>query len=215
MSTKDDAEIKKMEKSLRDCDGDIPQTGFNGLQSIARSLVYSPINKLKNNEKDIKIGDATLDQFSRLFERFDKRDFRISKFFEDHRHESLYAFLTPYKNGILQYVLNDFLESKGYQILHTMCSAYADEEETKIAEIKCDIDKTFNAYLDATILCYNPKNDGRICIEITVDQHRGGLSYLIFFNEVAKDFWSEWQEYAKNNNFYKGKKINAMCDFLE
>ena len=123
--------------------------------------------------------------------------------------------MTPYRNGVLQYVLSDFLELKGYKILQTMSSAYADEEETKVAEIKCDVDETFNVYLDATILCYNPENEGRICIEITLDQHRGGVSLMIFFNDIAKNFWSEWQEYGKKKNFYKGKKINAMCDFLE
>ena len=81
MSKDKESKVKELETSLSECSGETDTTGFNELQIVARSLAYSPVNKLHDGENDIKVKDSTLGQFARLFERFDKRDFRISKFF--------------------------------------------------------------------------------------------------------------------------------------
>lgn len=61
----------------------------------------------------------------------------------------------------------------------------------------------------------NKKTKERIALFTNPNYDGSMQNYSVFSLKKPKDFWEGWLSYSKKNNFYKSKKINPFCSFLE
>jgi len=190
-------------------------SGFDLFRDIKRQLERLKLDSLTDEERNTKIINATIGHFSKLFERFSTWEARIEGFLHDVDYENIVESKNVYENNLLQFCMRDFFEKNGYYAVQEISSEYSDFKGPQKSRVKCSQTEEFDVYTDATIFYYNPDKDARLVISLTYDPHGHHTNYLIAYDEKSTHIWKDWNDFAKENNFYKGKKIDAVCNFLE
>jgi len=189
--------------------------GIAALERLDRTLEQAPLDGLSDEDRKAKLSDCTLGQFAKLFERFDEHDLMIRDFFNDIPYTKINNTQFSYDNNIIQFTMKDFFESKGYRLLFETTSEYSTEQNPQKASIKISLTEEFEIYTDAILFFVNENTDSRFCLELIFDPNRMATEYVIRNDDQGKTLWKEWEEYAKEHNFYRGQKIDAFGEFLE
>ncbi|HUS49386.1 MAG TPA: ATP-binding protein [Candidatus Paceibacterota bacterium] len=180
--------------------------------------VYRKIRKRKEinkEDRDIPAIDATLGQLSDTFKNNNYFHNKLSSFFTDESFQNRVEIISTYENNIMQFCLSDFLKIKGFKPLYACSSEYSDSETPKKRSVQHDTNKYFDSYSDVSLFLINEEKKLRLCLSIYFDEHRGCAEIFLWYDNEEADIWQEWKEYSKENNFYKNKKIDGFCNFLE
>jgi hypothetical protein len=186
----------------------------DGVQQVTASGPQSSLSKTKDSK--VKLFDANLSQISDIFSNDDLGVLKLTKFFNNKKYQSVDMNSSFYIHNILQYQLKTFLKNNDYKIVNQFCiSKYSSVVEPKMSIAYSSPDKSFTIYKKAYILMENKKTKEKIAIYTSPNYDGSMQNYSIFALKKPKDFWEKWLSYSKENNFYKGQKINPFCSFLE
>jgi len=174
-----------------------------------------PMNSLTDEDKKTPVASATIEQFAKIFERFEEFEARIKMFFGENAYFSIVASENVYHHNLLQFCMAEFFENEGFEKVFEAPSEWSDNEQPMISEAYCDLNKKFKVYLDAIIFFANEKTGSRFCVEMDTDPNSGITSYRYFYDDKSLYLKEAWTKYAKEHNFYRGKKIDATCQFLD
>jgi len=189
--------------------------GIFALERLERTLEQAPLDGLSDEDRKEKLSDCTLGQFAKLFERFDEHDLMIKDFFNDIQYTKINNTQFSYDNNIIQFTMADFFESKGYNLIFETTSEYSTEQDPQKSSIKISLTEEFDIYTDAILFFVNEDTGSKFCLELIYDPNRMATEYTIRNDDKSKTLWKEWEEYAKEHNFYKGQKIDAIGEFLD
>lgn len=168
----------------------------------------------------IRLADATLPQYAMALRSAEGESFRemaIRKFFEDKAYkESSHNGLTTYTHFKHQWVHSKFwTEVMGFEMVWETNYGYMDEIPAQMTSMEYEPKKTMQVYKNATVFFEKKNKDSteRIVIHIQKNDHDGTFDYDIYHQD--KHYFDEWTTLADQKNFYRGKKINASCGFLD
>lgn len=215
--------MRRMPKNNKGC---VSEKKFFDEDTSSGIGMIKPVSYETNNSEDLgppisesetntKIIDMNIGQLYRLLDgsNYNYQRFTLKRFFGNTNFSSIQEEVCNYRNNVLQFVQNDFFKNKGYSLVSELPSSRNSGSVPKKSSIQCDIDKHFIAYADALVFYQNKKSD-KIAIFFSFDSYSGQTYYELFSSDNPDVIWEEWQEYAKKNNFYKNKKIDANCGFL-
>jgi AAA+ superfamily predicted ATPase len=178
--------------------------------------IFIPIARKLDAETEKKLlSKASLGDMSKLLTPTDLELSIIRDFLEQDKYTSINETVSFYVHHILQFNQSAFFESKGFV---KVCDCGVDQNsitEVTLTTIPCDLDKTFVCYETGNIFYENKETKERIIISIRHSYDRRAVYYTITAKQINKLLWEEWLDFAKKNNFYKGKKIDANCGFLK
>jgi SpoVK/Ycf46/Vps4 family AAA+-type ATPase len=141
---------------------------------------------------------------------------KLAEFFNNKKYQSVDMNSSFYIHNILQYQLKTFLKNNDYKIVDKFyISKYSAIVEPKMSIAYSSPGKSFTIYIKAFIFMENKKTNERIALFTSPNYDGSMQNYSIFALKSPKDFWEKWLSYSKQNNFYKGQKINPLCNFLE
>jgi len=170
----------------------------------------------KNKHSKVKLFDSSLGQISDIFSNEDLGIAKLAEFFNNKKYQSVDMNTSFYIHNILQYQLKTFLKNKNYKIVNQFCvSRHSAIVEPKMSIAYSSPGKSFTIYKKAYIFMENKKTKERIALFTNPNYDGSMQNYSVFSLKKPKDFWEGWLSYSKKNNFYKSKKINPFCSFLE
>jgi cell division protease FtsH len=163
----------------------------------------------------IKLADATLADLTDILIKgngFGHEGVWIKSFFGSSNYAVVEETLSQYQHNTCQYIMDDFFGEKNFKkIGHT----YFDEggELAVIYEnLEIDLKQFQKVYKSAFVMYENDKS--KICVSIN-KYSRSEVIYRLYAGTDMTDLLSQWIEYGRIHNVYKGKKIDANCQFLE
>ena len=194
---------------------------FGGtMKSIPPPVGFRPFSSRKHNkinqENDSTLAiKSTLGQLREVFKKSNYLHDKLDSFFTNETFQNRSELVSTYENNIMQFCLNDFLKLKGFEVIYACSSEYTDNETPKKRSIQYDINKYFDSYSDVTLFLINEEKKLRLCLSIYFDEHRGCAEMFLWYDQEEADIWQEWKDHSKENNFYRCKKIDGFCNFLE
>jgi ATP-dependent 26S proteasome regulatory subunit len=187
---------------------------INFLPEIVDMFQDYSTNALTKKEKSKILTECTLGDFSKLFERTDAITIMISEFFGPISYKILHDSKSLYEHNLMQYSMQDFFTKEGYSKIFER--GYEDEsKEAAMTTVNSSANETFRSYIDASLFYENKENNTKLVIQVHYNPYDHRAYYKILFCPKDENFLVKWIEYAKKNNFYKGKKIDANCNFLK
>ena len=170
---------------------------------------------LSATEKKKLLKSCNLEEYRKTVSRQYLETNVLKSFFEDENIFIVAGDEPAYSHNLLQFNMNDFLKLKGFSKVRDF--SIKDEEfvtQSRKFQVQYDNDKFFDAYFEA-YLFYEDKKGKKICIKVDKRYSQNTFYYEFFSTEEDCNLFLEWKEYSKENNFYKGKKLNADCSFLQ
>jgi hypothetical protein len=192
--------------------------GYDGYddQDEPQVTEAGPKKSSKGKDSDVKLFDSNLGQISDIFSNEDLGVLKLAEFFNDKKYQSVDMNSSFYIHNILQYQLKTFLKNNDYKIVDKFCiSKYSAIVEPKMSIAYSAPGKSFTIYKKAFIFMENKKTGERIALFTSPNYDGSMQNYSIFALKNPKTFWEKWLSYSKENNFYRGQKINPLCNFLE
>jgi len=166
-------------------------------------------------EKKIKLKDCNLEEYKKTISRSYLETSVLKSFFKDKSIFIVAEDCPAYTHNLLQFNMSSFFASEGFS---KECDFSIKDEEfitqSRKSQVQYDNDKFFDAYFEAYLFYKNKKNK-KICVKIDKRYSANTFYYEFFSTEEDCDLLLRWKKYSKENNFYKGKKINADCSFLQ
>jgi ATP-dependent Zn protease len=168
-------------------------------EEAAKTLMESTMGSLA---KIIKPDDAEVEKIQSLF---------------CNQHILCESFYTStYMHKLMQYNMQKFFANKNLEMVEEFSIKNNSIIPVAVKEkCQCDINKTFDSYMDAYVVYVYTKTKQKICVNINMDRYDKTATYNIYFTDKKfESLLGEWKEFSKKNNFYKGKKIDAGGGFL-
>lgn len=185
----------------------------------------------KYNLKEIQAVSSTLDELAAAISQGEGNNLKedtITDFFAEQKFsKKAMGWLSGYTHSKLQWVMKEYFEEilKAKKVKMSKLD-YDSESQPVMADIECDLRKTFKVIDDASIFYILP--DGKkIVVTISNDRDESTRHYMIYASshdhnvaeqvtEQLTDIISKkWTELANEKNFYKGKKISCEGRFLD
>jgi len=165
----------------------------------------------------VKLLEANLEQYAmavRSAEGDSFEEIAIRNFFEQDIYTSIcHPNVASYTHNKWQWVFSKFWEdSLGFKKVRETNFGWTDEIPPKKTEMEIDIKKTIQIYSD--VLIFFEKEQTKVVLSLSHNDHNNSYDYEIFFQE-DKNYFTKWQAIADECNFYKNKKIDASCRFLD
>lgn len=170
---------------------------------------------LSATEKKKLLKSCNLEEYKKTISRNCLETSLLKSFFEDKGIFIVAEEFSTYYHNIFQFNINSFFKSEGFSKTHDL--SIKDEEfitQSRKSQVQYDNNKFFDSYFE-TYLFFKDKKDNKICIKIDKRYSNNNFYYEFFSTEENCDLFLKWKEYSKKNNFYKGKKLNADCSFLQ
>ena len=164
-------------------------------------------------EGEIKASDATLKQLWKVHSYFDAQSFLMFKFLSGNNFSVNKKISHPYYHRLMQYNFNKFfLEEKGYKIVDELWEEESNFSVPTRESIAISLTESFSSLSQGIIFLENENE--KVVIKVEERDYDDRYRYEIW-HTCDFDILDEWEKYSRNHNFYKGKKINGNCDFLE
>lgn len=174
--------------------------------------------------ENTKLADATLGEYTEVLIRgngFGHESLWIKSHFGADAFGIVEENVDAYTHNICQYVLKDFFETnQGYT--KSGETYYDDSGEVAVTfeNLETDLDKFVKVYKNAMIMYEKTAENNsstskeKLCVSI----NKYGPREIVYrvYAPLGKDgLLQQWIKYAHANNMYKGKKIDADCQFLK
>ena len=167
-------------------------------------------------QDSIKLADCNLQQFTNALVRgngFGHESIWIKEHFGDKSFGIVEETLGQYGHNICQYVMKDFFEKHlGYTKIKETYYDEGGEVAITYENLETDYKTYQKAYKNAFVM-YKKGTDDIIVVSISKFSSRE-VTYRLFAPADRDTILLDWISYAKKNNMYKGKKIDADCSFL-
>lgn len=171
-------------------------------------------------DKQTLLSEATLEQFTHALIRGNGYGFQnvwIKEFFNGIEYGTIERLLAQYEHNIAQWVMEEFFEKKLGYIKTKEC--YHDESGEIAAtyeNLEYDYLKYKKVYKNAFVFYEKKekKNTEKICVSIDWFTPRE-ITYRVYSSIKCDSIITDWFAFAKENNVYKNKKIDANCNFLK
>ena len=171
---------------------------------------------MKKVEKMVKLADCSLSDFTDALMRgngFGHESLWIKEVFGDAKYGVVEESIGQYEHNICQYVMQDFFEKQmGLQKVKETCYDEGGEIAVTFENLETDYKQHMKVYKSAFIVYQ--RDSKKIAISISKFGPRE-IVYRCFAPYDMENILVEWTNYAKKNNFYRGKKIDADCNFLK
>jgi AAA+ superfamily predicted ATPase len=189
---------------------------FGGSDSFTNGLKRMK-GKKPFDMDSIKLTDAKLSEYAMALRSAEGDSFReiaIREFFGDNTYStSSHSHVTPYTHHKLQWVHKKFWEEiSGFKLVCETDYGWTDEIPPKMMDMDIDLKKTKSIYKSVTLFYEN--GDKKVVIVISKNDHNNSYEYEVYYPEEM-DVFDQWVKIADAENFYKGKKIDASCRFLD
>ena len=177
------------------------------------------------NEKT-RLADATLGEYTEVLIRgngFGHESLWIKAHFGKDAFGIVEENIDGYTHNISQFVMKDFFENvKGYEKVGETYYDDSGEVAVTFENLEHDADKFTKVYKNAMVM-YEKKVDtdaigGDIKQKLCISINKYGPREIVYrlYSPLGKDgLLQEWFKYAHEKNFYKGKKIDADCQYLK
>lgn len=138
----------------------------------------------------------------------------IMDFFQNQQYVSVTEDVGPYQHNTAQVVMQKYFETNlGYKkIMERDPESESSESMAVMEDVEVDFNSTRQIYRDAAIGYQTPK--GEHVLVIIDRREEMEINYRVLSPPHLSGTLKGWFEFAKKENFYKGKKINATCNFL-
>lgn len=187
---------------------------YNILADLFSLCEEYPLSGLSKTDQGTPLSGCTLGQLAKIFERSSREDMVLHQFFGDEKYKIMDDMKNIYEHNLMQHCMKDFFASLGYEKIYE--GGFDDEsKESSSTNVKCSPNKTFSSYTDATLVYVNHDSKSKFMINLNSRRYNQRVYYRFFFDEKSKNVYDEWMKYSKKNNFYKGQKIDADCNFLQ
>lgn len=170
-----------------------------------------------SKDKAISLKDCSLEQFTEAMMKsngFGHDALWIKSHFGTQKYCILEENLEQYMHNICQHSMEKFFtdEVGATKIIETF---YDEGSETAVTYENLATDyQTYMKIYKSAFVVYENKNKERICVYINKYTGRE-ITYRVYAPVAQEKLLIEWMEYARKNNFYKNKKIDADCQFLQ
>ena len=180
-------------------------------------------NMVKNGHRAVQIGDtklaeATLEQYAMALRSAEGDSFReiaIRAFFDGFLYKtSEHSSVTGYSHNKLQWVQKDFWEKAGFTLVLETDYGWTDMVPPKCMDMEIALKEKISIYSTVSLFYKHKKSNDRVVVVISKNHHNNSFRYEVCYTG-SDDFFKKWVELADQNNFYKGKKIDADCRFLD
>ena len=179
---------------------------------------YKNQNSLLESEKTQILSEASLYQIQKVLNtKNNSVEENIYNSFFKGKSPHLYTLnVSQYLHNILQFNMIKFFEKNNFKIVKDIFIRDGCQIMTaKKNKIESNTGQYFDSYCDAMVFLCNKENKDNMIIKIEKNYYGDGKNYYeILSLDENKDWFAEWVKYSKENNFYKGKKIDAHCNFL-
>ena len=196
-----------------------PVTGYSDGYDGYDEEMDSPGTKFAPKTRkysEVKLAESTLGQISDVFSTDDLGLTKLRAFFDNKKYRSIDLNVSCYVHNILQFQLKNFLKSKKYKISDSFwVSKSSVIIEPKMGIAHSDPNKSFTLFKRAYIFIEHEKTKEKLVLFTMPNYDESMQNYSLFSLKDPKSIWEEWISYSKKNNFYKGKKINPFCGFLD
>lgn len=169
---------------------------------------------------NVLFSQATLGEISVLISKEDIEIDAIRSFL-GMTYQSVGDDVCFYTHNILQYNQEAFFKKEGYKKVKDFSLSDRTITEAKMSSIPSDLDESFLGYISGYVCyegCGKKTKDKKIMVAISKTYDGRSVFYTVFANcdtNSIKTIWDNWKAFAKENNFYKGKKIDGDCNFLK
>lgn len=169
---------------------------------------------------NIKFADSTLGDINFILSKKDRESSEIKSFLGE-GYQSVGDDICFYTHNILQYNQEAFFKKEGYKKIRDFSLCEDTLTEAKMSAISSDLDVTFLGYVQGYICyegCKAATKNKKLIVFIAKTYDGRSIFYTIFANsdsDEIKKIFDNWKSFAKENNFYKGKKIDGGCNFLK
>lgn len=169
------------------------------------------------NLDEIKLPDATLSQYAMALRSAEGDSFReiaIRSFFGSEVYKiSTHAHITPYSHHKLQWVHRKFWqEINRFELVRETDYGYTDEVPAKRMDMEISLKENISVYKSATL--FYERDNEKIVVVISRNEHSSTYDYDLY-HVGDNDLFEQWTKLSNEENFYKGKKIDASCRFLD
>ena len=219
------SDIGKFKKKLHNTVFDEADRGkmkekFNSLFESKDTYLAESVacNTLTEDDKKTLIAEATLDQFSRVFEGINALQLKLKEFFGNQQFSEISYMQSLYMHHIMQYNIVDFFQQEEYCLVYLTRFEENFESDPMMGKVALNREEKFEVYNCAVLFLINPETGSRICVNIDLDFYRKTTNYTLNYAESdpeASEFIERWIKFSKKNNFYKGQAIDANCGFLD
>jgi len=175
----------------------------------------------KEELASVKLAESTLDQYitaMRHVEGGSAQDEAIQEFFGDDKYENISNNgFHPYSHYKLQWVQSQYFEKLGMKLVKE-CDfgfGFIGEQPPEMIDIEHEPDKVFKGYKQGTVFYASEKKDHKVVVSIRESYSSSGYTYQVYHSTGNDNLLKDWIDLADEKNFYKGKKIDASCRFLE
>lgn len=175
-----------------------------------------------------RLADATLGEYTEVLIRgngFGHESLWIKNHFGSQAFGIVEENLDSYTHNISQHVMEQFFEKeKGFKKVNE--TYYDDSGEVAVTyeNLEIDLDKFEKVYKNAMVMYERDSVDApegqtgkgikeKLCVSVNKYGPRE-IVYRIYAPLGKDGILQEWIKYAHKNNFYKGKKIDADCQYL-
>jgi len=173
----------------------------------------------KEELASVKLAESTLDQYitaMRHVEGGSAQDEAIQEFFGDDKYENISNNgFHPYSHYKLQWVQSQYFEKLGMKLVKECDFGFIGEQPPEMIDIEHEPDKVFKGYKQGTVFYASEKKDHKIVVSIRESYNSSGYTYQVYHSTGNDNLLKDWIDLADEKNFYKGKKIDASCRFLE
>lgn len=183
--------------------------------SYPSSGVSAPVT-MNASWESVKLVDATLAQYtlaSIMSQSYGQERAFINDFFGNQPYVSVEEVASPYQHNLSQYVQDKFFTENGFKKVCEKNSDFSTSSAPVFADIEIDVGKTIRGYWQASV--GYEKEGQRLLVMIEEWGDHGERQYRVMAPEEHAGLLKEWIARGKQDNFYRGKKINALAKFLE
>ena len=172
----------------------------------------------KEELSGVLLTESTLDQYitaMRHVEGGSAQDEAIQEFFGSDAYENISDNgFHPYSHHKLQWVQSQYFDKLGMKLIKACDYGFIGEQPPQMIDIEYEPDKVFKGYKQGAVF-YASEEGKKVVIVIRESYNSSGFTYQLYHNTNNETLLKDWIDLADENNFYKGKKIDASCRFLE
>lgn len=173
----------------------------------------------------VKLADCTISDFTDALMRgngFGHESLWIKEIFGEEKYGVVEENIGQYEHNICQYVMKDFFENHlGFKKVKETCYDEGGEIAVTFENLETDYKNFTKVYKSAFVVYERDKGQkdpsGRVQ-KIAISISKFGpreIVYRCFAPYDMENVLVDWTTFAKKNNFYRGKKIDADCNFLK
>lgn len=166
--------------------------------------------------ENVNILESSLGQLSCIISPEDVLTTEVRSFMGATKYTSVRSEMSFYNHNLLQYNQEAYFKELKYKKVSEFSIDENSISEPKMMTIPCSLDKNFLAYHEA-IIFYESENENpedRIVVSVCVAYDGRAVYYNVYSHSSTQEIWENWLAYSKENNFYRGQKIDASCNFL-